>query len=194
MGKPAFLLENLEENLFLWLFPPLEATYIPWLVALFFIFKAKRVVSFLPSDLCLILTSSPQFPWPSFPVLIVYDGLNHLVMSDSLRPHEAHQAPPSMRFSRQEYWSGLLCPPPGDLPDPGIEPVSLKSPSSGPSKSSLTWTSNKHPSPSSPKNGFIPPREAHLAFARSQWLAMPITESSSIQVFEALCFNWTLLT
>ena len=44
----------------------------------------------------------------------------------------------SMGFSRQEYWSGLLCPPPGDLPDPGIEPVSLKSPSSGPSKSSLT--------------------------------------------------------
>ena len=28
-----------------------------------------------------------------------------------------------MGFSRQEYWSGLACPPPGDLPDPGIEPV-----------------------------------------------------------------------
>ena len=36
----------------------------------------------------------------------------------------AHQAPPSMGFSKQEYWSGLLCPPPGDLPDPGIEPSS----------------------------------------------------------------------
>ena len=35
-----------------------------------------------------------------------------------------HQAPLSMGFSRQEYWSGLLCPPPGDLPDPGIEPGS----------------------------------------------------------------------
>ena len=33
-----------------------------------------------------------------------------------------HQAPLSMGFSRQEYWSGLPCPPPGDLPDPGIEP------------------------------------------------------------------------
>ena len=32
-----------------------------------------------------------------------------------------------MGFSRQEYWSGLSCPPPGDLPDPGIKPVSLKS-------------------------------------------------------------------
>ena len=37
----------------------------------------------------------------------------------------ACQAPPSMGFSRQEYWSGLPCPPPGDLPDPGIEPASL---------------------------------------------------------------------
>ena len=40
----------------------------------------------------------------------------------------AHQAPLSMGFSRQEYWSGLPCPSPGDLPDPGIEPVSLTSP------------------------------------------------------------------
>ena len=34
------------------------------------------------------------------------------------------QALLSMGFSRQEYWSELLCPPPGDLPDPGIEPTS----------------------------------------------------------------------
>ena len=34
----------------------------------------------------------------------------------------AHQAPPSMRLSRQEYWSGLPFPSPGDLSDPGIEP------------------------------------------------------------------------
>ena len=37
----------------------------------------------------------------------------------------AHQAVLSMEFSRQEYWSGLPCPPPGDLSDPGIEPGSL---------------------------------------------------------------------
>ena len=36
----------------------------------------------------------------------------------------AHQAPLSMRFPKQEYWSGLPRPPPGDLPDPGIEPMS----------------------------------------------------------------------
>ena len=39
----------------------------------------------------------------------------------------AHQAPLSMRFSRQEYWSGLPCPPPRDLPDPGMGPASLTS-------------------------------------------------------------------
>ena len=36
----------------------------------------------------------------------------------------AYHAPPSMEFSRQEYWSGLPYPSPGDLPDPGIEPTS----------------------------------------------------------------------
>ena len=40
----------------------------------------------------------------------------------------AHQAPLSMNFSRQEYWSGLPFPSPGDLPDSGIEPMSAVSP------------------------------------------------------------------
>ena len=40
----------------------------------------------------------------------------------------AHQASLSMGFARQEYWRGLPCPPPGDCPDPGIEPASLTSP------------------------------------------------------------------
>ena len=40
----------------------------------------------------------------------------------------ARQAPLSMGFSRQEYWGGLPCPPPGDLQDPGTEPSSLLSP------------------------------------------------------------------
>ena len=40
----------------------------------------------------------------------------------------ACQAPLSMEFSRQEYWSGLPFPSPGDLPNPGIEPQSLVSP------------------------------------------------------------------
>ena len=40
----------------------------------------------------------------------------------------AHQAPLSMGFSRQEYWSGLPCPSPGDLPSLGTDPASLMSP------------------------------------------------------------------
>ena len=50
-------------------------------------------------------------------------------MSDSVTPWTvALQAPLSMGFPRQEYWSGLPFPSPGDLPDPGIEPESLVSP------------------------------------------------------------------
>ena len=41
---------------------------------------------------------------------------------------EALQAPQSMGFFRQDYWSGLPCLPPGDLPNPGIETASLTSP------------------------------------------------------------------
>ena len=40
----------------------------------------------------------------------------------------AHQAPLSMGFSRQENWSGLLCPTPGDLPKPEIKPMSPAAP------------------------------------------------------------------
>ena len=46
--------------------------------------------------------------------------ISHSVISDSATPYTvACQAPLSMEFSRQEYWSGLPFPPPGDLPDPG---------------------------------------------------------------------------
>ena len=51
--------------------------------------------------------------------------LSHSTVSDSAIPWTVtHQDPLSMGFFRQDYWSGLPCPPPGDLPDPGIEPTS----------------------------------------------------------------------
>ena len=52
------------------------------------------------------------------------------VMSDSLQPPwtVAHQATLSLAFPRQEYWSGLPFPSPGDLPHSGIKPTSLKIP------------------------------------------------------------------
>ena len=48
---------------------------------------------------------------------------SHSVMCDSLQPHGLQPARLlcPWGFSRQEYWSGLSCPPPGDLPNPGIE-------------------------------------------------------------------------
>ena len=50
-------------------------------------------------------------------------------VSDSEIPRTiVRQDPLFMEFSRQEYWSGLPCPPPGELPDPGIEPAPLESP------------------------------------------------------------------
>ena len=55
--------------------------------------------------------------------------LSHSVVSDSFDPRDcSRQAPPSMGFSRQEYWSGLPFPPPEDLPDPRIKPVYPVSP------------------------------------------------------------------
>ena len=53
----------------------------------------------------------------------------------------ALQAPLSMGFSRPKHWSGLPCHPPRDLPDPGIEPTSLKSPAlaGGFLTTSATW-------------------------------------------------------
>ena len=58
----------------------------------------------------------------------------------------ARQAPLSMGFSRQEFWSGLPCPPPGDLPNPGIEPMSLTSPAlaGGSFTTSAAWKAPLH--------------------------------------------------
>ena len=58
-------------------------------------------------------------------ILKMWTMWSRSVMSGSANPWTVvHQAPPSMGFSRQEYWSGLPFPSPGDLPDPEIEPVS----------------------------------------------------------------------
>ena len=59
----------------------------------------------------------------------------------------AHQAPLSMGFSRHEYWSGLPCPPPGDLPDPGIKPTSFMFPAlaGGFFTTSTTWEALSSP-------------------------------------------------
>ena len=72
--------------------------------------------------------------------MCVYESENCSVVSSSLQPHEAHQAPLSIEFSRQEYCSRLPFPSSRDLPNPGIEPGSPalqvnSSPSEPPEKS-----------------------------------------------------------
>jgi len=69
-------------------------------------------------------------------------------MSDSLQPYglQLSRLPCLWRFSRQEYWNELLCPPPRDLPDLGIEPVSLMSPALAGRffTTSATWKAFSH--------------------------------------------------
>ena len=57
----------------------------------------------------------------------VISCFNHVQLCATLWT-AVHQSPLSMGFSRQEYQSGLPCPPPGDLSNPGTEPMSLMSP------------------------------------------------------------------
>ena len=71
--------------------------------------------------------------------------LNHVCLFVTLRT-VALQALLSMGFSSQEYWSGLPCPLLGDLPNPGIQPVSLTSPAlAGASfNTSATWEAQQY--------------------------------------------------
>ena len=71
----------------------------------------------------------PCVPWNHSPDGSECQVMNAitLVVSNSLWPHglEPLRLPLSMGFSKHEYWSGLPCPPPRDLPNPGIKPTSL---------------------------------------------------------------------
>ena len=65
--------------------------------------------------------------WSSFSLLLLLSRFS-CVQLFATPWTVAHQVLLSMGFSRQEYWSGLSCPPPWDLPDPGMELMSLMSP------------------------------------------------------------------
>ena len=79
----------------------------------------------------------------------------------------AHQIPPSMGFSRQEYWSGLLFPSPGDLPNPGIE---HRSPNFRQTLQPLSHQGSKQPiaTPKSPSHPTLPAVTYCLALAQVQ--------------------------
>ena len=69
--------------------------------------------------------SKPEYRSPGGGLCVHAKSLSRVTVTPGA---VARQAPLSVEFSEQEYWSGFPCPPPGDLPDPGIEPSSLKSP------------------------------------------------------------------
>ena len=67
--------------------------------------------------------------WYSFPRVVVCSVcVLHWILLFAAPWITPCQVPLSLEFSRQEYWSGLPFPPAGDLPNPGIEPKSLASP------------------------------------------------------------------
>ena len=83
----------------------------------------------------------------------------------------AHQAPLSLGFSRQENWSGLPCLPPGDLPNPGMEPESLTSPAltGGFFTTSATWEAHYIDYLQSNNNG----QERRGALTEGAWHPLP---------------------
>ena len=110
----------------------------------------------------------------------------------------ARQAPLSMGFSRREYWSGLPCPPPGDLPDPGIELRSLTSLAlaGGFSTTIATWEALKmrapplpFPSeePCPPCTGWFQDQFHRFSFALVLWNNKEMGSCKSF--LEADCFD-----
>ena len=92
---------------------------------------------FEKKNICLFIESN-RMTWI---VMCVLSCFSHVQLCETLWA-VAHQAPLSMRFSRKEYWSGLPCPPGGDLPNPGVEPMSPPAPALQVDSSSLThWGS-----------------------------------------------------
>ena len=73
------------------------------------------------SDCAGLVPMKPALPICNSLMLVL--SLSHVWLCDPM-DYIAHQAPLSLGFSRQEYWSGLPCPSPGLLPDPGIKPGS----------------------------------------------------------------------
>ena len=100
----------------------------------------------------------------------------------------AHQASLSVEFSRQEFWSGLPCPPPGDLPDPGIKPESLTSPAlaAGFFTNSASWEAPKN-GPSSQITG----KKQAYSISRRDSAEKPTNQGTSALFF--CCSGNTLL-
>ena len=91
----------------------------------------------------------------------------------------AHQAPLSMGFSRQEYWSGLLLPTPGDLPDRGSNPGLLQSilcPLSYQGSSHICCPCPTHHAPCFHRNAIFSCLDANLLCRRNVHLTLPLDQ------------------
>ena len=93
---------------------------------------SKRKQTFLSADLASVLAfeqraARPHFRAHNLDVCVCLSASQTCPTLCDLMDC-SHQAYLSMKFSRQEYWSGYPFPTPGDLPDPGIKPTSLSSP------------------------------------------------------------------
>ena len=119
--------------------------------------------------------------WEGSLLLLYFSGIRLLVTPWTV----AHQAPLSTGFSRQEYWSGLPCPPSRDLPDPGIELVIL---------CLLLWQLGSLPlaPPGSPLTGIYRTRQLYFGiliyFSDSDYFSII---SGTFSVFE-FCFPWII--
>ena len=84
------------------------------------------LLAFCFTDLCLHCTIFCPCTWSLLTCMLA--KLLQLCLTVCNPRDCTRQVPLSMAFPRQEYWSGLPCPPPGHLPNPGIQPESLRSP------------------------------------------------------------------
>ena len=96
----------------------------------------------------------------------------------------AFQASLSVGFSRQEHWSGLSCPPPGDLPNPGTEPASLMSPALAGrffTAAAAPKSLQSCPTPCDPMDCSPPDSSVHgtLQARTLEWVVMPSSRESS---------------
>ena len=97
----------MQSALWMWMAEPV----LPWL--------GERFVSWLDGTYCQMTSQQVVAS------CLILEKWSFLVVCDSLRSHRlTYQATLSVEFSRQEYWSGLPFPSPGNLPDPRIEPRS----------------------------------------------------------------------
>ena len=105
-----------------------------WYIAIILVYRKFKVgnisyfVKIIIYNLFMCIFQSPQKDWIIFKVSeLMLRWFSRFQLFVTLWGI-AHQASLSMGFSRQEYWSALPCPPPEDLPGPGIEPTSLLPP------------------------------------------------------------------